>query len=512
MAREYKRPPYGVHLSHEEMAQTDPAETSAFESPVPTQVISNGEFNPLPQTAQQRQVEELIKQMADTNGKKMGLDRRRFLKTTAGMAAAFVAMNKVFGPIFQINDAEAADKDMADDRAGKLRGQFIFDDQTHFVHDGFEHDGILGLGKYAVEHWNPDMIKDTPLALQRYKFQNYMKEIYLDSDTKVALLSSAPFDDPTWWLLSNDQLAQARAAVNKIAGTRRMFGHSVFTPNQPGWMDAVDHAIAVLKPDSWKGYTIGDPLSPTTKGTAWRLDDEKLVYPFYEKISKTNIKTICIHKGLMPNDYEKAFAGVWKNATVDDLGKAAKDWPNLNFVIYHSALRPFLESPEQEMAEFEKTGYIKWATDLARIPEKFGVKNVYGEIGSSFANSAVANPRFAAALVGQLVNLLGVDHVVWGTDSVWYGSPQWQIEAMRRLEIPEDMMKKQGWKTALGPADGKVKNAIFGLNSARIYNYDIKAEYEPMTHDHIALMKQEYDRTGEERTNMAYGYIAKRGA
>jgi len=108
----------------------------------------------------------------------------------------------------------------------------------------------------------------------------------------------------------------------------------------------------------------------------------------------------------------------------------------MNFVIYHSALRPFLELPDKTWAEFEQTGRIQWASDLAEIPRKFGVTNVYAELGTSFANSAVAHPKFCAALVGTLIKGMGVDHVMWGTDSVWYGSPQWQIEALRRLEIP----------------------------------------------------------------------------
>ena len=67
---------------------------------------------------------------------------------------------------------------------------------------------------------------------------------------------------------------------------------------------------------------------------------------------------------------------MWEYATVWDVGKAAKDWPQINFVIYHSALRPFLELPDQALAEFEQTGRIDWATDLAEIPAKFGVNNV----------------------------------------------------------------------------------------------------------------------------------------
>ena len=66
----------------------------------------------------------------------------------------------------------------------------------------------------------------------------------------------------------------------------------------------------------------------------------------------------------------------------------------------------------------------------------------------------------------NLVKGLGADHVVWGTDTVWYGSPQWQIEAMRRLEVPEDMQKKYKLP-ALGGANSLTKQAIFGLNSAK---------------------------------------------
>jgi uncharacterized protein len=126
----------------------------------------------------------------------------------------------------------------------------------------------------------------------------------------------------------------------------------------------VDKAIAVYKPDPWKSYTIGDPLAPSKY--PWRLDDEKVMYPFYEKAVKAGITTLCIHKGLLPPDYEKSFAGVWEYATAWDIGKAAKDWPQMTFVIYHSALRAFLELPDQAWAEFETTGRIKWATDLAQ--------------------------------------------------------------------------------------------------------------------------------------------------
>jgi len=80
------------------------------------------------------------------------MDRRQFLKTSCGMAAAFLAMNQVFGPIFDVTEAEAAEPERAHARSDALKDQFIFDVQTHFVRDNFEKEGLLSLGKFASEH------------------------------------------------------------------------------------------------------------------------------------------------------------------------------------------------------------------------------------------------------------------------------------------------------------------------------------------------------------------------
>ena len=504
----------GVQMSDAELEQCVAAEKAAFRSPIPTQVVSSGEYNPMPQTKQQARVENLIMEMADTQGRRHNMDRRRFLTTSAGMATAFLAMNKVFGPIFDVTEAQAADVELSESRRKLLSNQFIFDVHTHFVRDDFTQDGLLALPKWAAETNVNPTINSVPMNLQRLKFDNYLKEIFLDSDTKMTILTGAPFDDPSWLFLSNDQIRDACRAVNHLAGRTRMLGHAVFSPKYPNWMEEVDRVIETLHPASWKGYTIGDPFGPSK--FAWNLDDEALAYPFYEKIVKAGINTVCIHKGLMPRDYEKKFAGTWQHAKVDDLGKAAKDWPQINFVIYHAALRPWLGDPvDAEMAEFERSGYLPWSTDLARIPEKFGVTNVYADLGSTFGSTCVTNPRFCAAFLGQLVNLMGSTRVVWGTDCVYYGSPQWQIEALRRLEIPEDMMKKQGWKIQLGGPNSEVKQNIFGLNSARLYNLDMKfgdssGPGSALATDRLAEMRQEYERSGGERSNTYYGYVAKR--
>jgi hypothetical protein len=146
-------------------------------------------------------------------------------------------------------------------------------------------------------------------------------------------------------------------------------------------------------------------------------------------------------------------------------------------------------------------------TDPAEIPSKFGVTNVYGDLGQIFAQSTVADPRVCAAMMGQLVKGLGADHVVWGSDAIWTGSPQWQIEALRRLEIPEDMQRKYGFQP-LGPADGPVESAILGETIARLYKY-AKEWRAALPGDRLAALRREYEQGGTNRSNLRYGYVLK---
>ena len=147
-------------------------------------------------------------------------------------------------------------------------------------------------------------------------------------------------------------------------------------------------------------------------------------------------------------------------------------------------------------------------SDLAEIPSKHGVTNVYGDLGSIFAWTVIAQPRLAAAMMGTLIKGLGADHVIWGTDAVWTGSPQWQIEALRRLEIPDDMQRQHGF-APLGAADGPVKNAIFADTGLRLFGYERKADLAKS--DRFADMKAQYERAGPSRSNRRYGYVHQPG-
>ena len=121
----------------------------------------------------------------------------------------------------------------------------------------------------------------------------------------------------------------------------------------------------------------------------------------------------------------------------------------------------------------------------------------------------MAEPRLAAVMLGQLVKGLGADHVCWGTDAIWTGSPQWQIEALRWLEIPEALQKQYGY-APLGAADGPVKSAIFGGNNARLYGVPMQRRAE-IAGDKLAEYKAIYEQHGAGRTNLAYGYVRKAG-
>ena len=496
-------------LDPEELKQLLPAETSAFPSPIPTQSVSSDEFMPAPQTAKQREFEARVKEYGAALARRQGMSRRAFFTTAAGMAAAFVAMNDTYGRLYTVSRAEAGTPEMANERAKELADQFIMDMHTHFLRDDTRLENFVRaretVGKAG---WNP-ALAGKPQTLEDLKFANYVKEIFLDSDTKVACISGAPSDLPEDWFLTNEMKAEARAKVNQEAGTRRMLAHAIFTPGQPGWLEQVDRAIADLKPDSFKGYTIGDNTNKHLSKYPWRMDDEKVVYPFYERCVKAGMVNICVHKGLFPPSIEQKFPHLLAYSDVRDVGKAAKDWPQLNFIIYHSGYRyGGGGGPQEGWTHFEKTGRVEWVSDLAEIPAKYGVTNVYGDLGQIFAQSTMANPRLCAAMMGILVRGLGADHVCWGTDAIWTGSPQWQIEALRRLEIPEDMQKQYGFEP-LGPADGSVKTAILGGNNARLYKYPIMQKSE-LAHDHFAQLREQYEQGGGGRSNLAYGYIRRR--
>lgn len=487
------------------------ADVLPLRSPIPTQMISNGEFMPLPQTEEQKEVERRLTTTAKENAEQLGMTPENYLLTRSAMTAAFGAMNDVHGQYFEADQGEALDQDAAAARARRYAGQFIFDAQTHHVRANYGWEYLTNMRRWTQGQnpwsstWNPAVL-DIPAELENYKFDAYIKDMFFDSDTKLAILTGFTSETPSLMPLNSDEIVQSRNLINRMARSKRVFAQGLFWPGYPGNLDEMDRLATELHIDSWKGYAVGDPLSESKY--PWRMDDEKLAYPCYEKARKYGIKNICVHKGLLPAiNYQGV--GTWRFAMVDDVAKAAKDWPDLNFIIYHAAFRPLLDA-STAVEEYRKTGRIPWVTELGETVREHGLTNVYAELGTTFASVCVTFPELAAAIMGTCVQGLGADRVVWGTDSIWWGSPQWQIEALRRLEIPEEMQKRHGF-SPLGAADGEVKNQIFGLNLARLFNVDVAHQgygrMQASDLDGIDLLKAEYERTHPAPTQVRHGWV-----
>ena len=336
---------------------------------------------------------------------------------------------------------------MAQERANALKDQFIMDMHTHFLRDDTRLENFVrsreAVGKAG---WNPALV-DKPQTLDDLKFNNYFKEIYLDSDTKIALISSSPSEIPRDWFLTNEMMIEARDKVNKEAGARRMFAHAIFTPGWDGWLEQLEGSLQ-RKPESIKGYTVGDNTNKDQAKHPWRMDDEKVTYKAYELCVKYGIKNVCVHKGLFP----QATAERWPHLlalrrwSTTSARRRRTGRSSTSSSITAAIATPPAAAPRTAGTSSSRPAACRGCRDLAEIPEKYGVTNVYADVGQLFAQSVVAEPQLGAALMGIMGKGLGYDRVVWGTDAVWTGSPQWQIEALRRLEIPEDMQKKYGFK------------------------------------------------------------------
>jgi len=473
--------------------------------PVPGTIVSNGEFTPPARSQALRRYCATLLERARIANRGDDAQAQAWLASPIGMANAFDTLNEVFDDHFEIGDNETRDNEEAEATRSALQDQFVFDDQVHFLRDDADpayFEPLTGLIELSAE------ILGLPHAgtfeIEQIKFAHFIKAIYLDSDTKVALLSGAPSEDVP--MLTNDQMAAARTAVNSIVGERRLLTHAVLGPGHDGWLDEIDRVHEELKPDGWKGYTCGEPFSPSDK--RYRLDDEKLMYPAYERMAKAGVRNVCIHKGLLPENADEVMPGAEPFAKVDDVARAAADWPQLNFVIYHAGYRTIPQPSVADLERFEQTGRIDWVSDLAAIPAEHGVENVYADIGASFAFTVLTHPRLAAAMIGMLMKGLGPDKVLWGTDSVWYGSPQWQIEALRRLKMPEDLIERFGY-SPLGHADGAIKRAILGENAAPLYGVN------PADYSGQAVKGQQLDRivatyreNGGMPDNKVHGYAA----
>jgi len=223
------------------------------------------------------------------------------------------------------------------------------------------------------------------------------------------------------------------------------------------------------------------------------LSDEQIAYPMLEKSKKLGVPKVCIHKGLPLGpvvDYNHP----------KDTIQAAKDFPSIDFLLYHSG---FLGMNRINM-EQARGGNIPWTTEFCRMKRRHpDLTNIYMEIGSTFAQLVITEPIVCAHLLGQLLQDFGEDHILWGTDSIWYGTPQWQIEAFRRFQIPAELQEKHGYASLTRAQKAK----IFGLNAARLFQVDVHAKRHELPADYLSTIKMAYVDEGSVPSHHAYGWV-----
>src|SRR5213594_698959 len=501
-------------LDKEQVAQCERADVAEpLRSPIPTRMISNGEYMPVPQTEQQRRVEARIEELADTASDKLGISRRAFLRSSGGMAATLLAMNEVFGRFFNVSLIEMFEP-AAYAAAAPPKDLFVFDDQLHFVRGSkpspaglraiaqgptsapavksnpFNQRGQLDELGQAWSVWNPALV-GLPIDPGYAHITRFIKDVYLDSQVTIGLLSNvtasivqiegekarAPrnaAEAQRGEILTAAQTTAARNFINEISGSTRMLCHGLLYVGK-GNLAYIQEQIDQNEPDSWKGYNISNAAKvdndPNSLMRQWRHDDEEVAYPTFELIQKNyeriknrkpGFNNICVHKGLAPGppDPLRGHPG--------DLPKAARDWPKLNFITYHACIQPsfFLADTLQDIQADKLRGgvpNISWTTEYAQLVKD--LPNCYAEIGTTWASSVVTFPTVAAHIMGQLMKFMGEDRIVFGSDSVWYGSPQWQIEALWRFQIPPALRKQYKYPELKESA----KRKILGLNSAKLY-------------------------------------------
>jgi predicted TIM-barrel fold metal-dependent hydrolase len=289
-----------------------------------------------------------------------------------------------------------------------------------------------------------------------------------------------------------------RKYVNDLAGSQRVLSHGLLRPNLGAKeFEEMERQVKDLKIDAWKMYT-GAELGEQ----AWFMDDEKVAYPFWERTKKLGIKNLCVHKGLPLGAFnEKACRPL-------DLEKAAKDWPDLNFIVYHSGFRGFGflgrgTGPRVEDPKTNDPQEIPWISDILRILKRNpGIKNIYFELGSTFQQISMYNPVMCMHMLGQMLQTAGADHILWGTDSIWGGSPQSQIERLRRLKIKDELVDKYKYP----PLTPEIKEKIFGLNAARLFGVDVQASRQAIQADKLTRMREEY-RQAPSPSNTQYGWV-----
>ena len=423
--------------------------------PIKLDTTSNGEFLPVPLSRANVAANRHAQEAASSNAKRLAMGRRDFLLSTCGAASTLLAFNAAnaaagrTGGFFDLPAVAATEPAAA---ASLETGEFIFDVQGHYVDPTA---AWLKVAPATAFQWAPKAgcaLADgkTPRShLACLSSEEFVKDVFLDSDTDMMVLSFVPSrrDASPLEIESADNV---RRIVDRMEGNHRLLIHGRVNPNQPGDIEDMPRLRDQFGVCAWKCYTQWGP-----HGNGFYLDDDVGIR-FVEEARRLGVKVICVHKGLPfgPQSYE--------HSQCRDIGPIAKRFPDVSFLIYHSGF----VSEVEEKAYGENAGGDGIDT-LIRSLEASGIGpggNVYAELGSTW-RFLMRDPEQAAHGLGKLLKHCGPDNVLWGTDSIWYGSPQDQIQAFRAFQIAPEFREKFGYPEITPELRAK----IFGLNAMKPY-------------------------------------------
>jgi predicted TIM-barrel fold metal-dependent hydrolase len=465
--------------------------------PIKLDTTTNGEFAPVPLARVHHHANALALDEATRAARRLGVDRRRFLVSACGAASTLLAFDRAQahagprGGFHEIPAEAALDEKLA--RSTLDGNEFIFDVQGHFVNPRGEWTKAIPPGRQPLLAFARNKSCDAAsrpgldylTCLDRDAF---IKDVFLDSDTDVVVLSFVPSTrerEP----LTIEEAAATSAIVAKLAGTHRMLVHGRVNPNQPGDVEAMDMLAERYEVAAWKTYTQWGP-----DGRGFALDDD-VGLAFIEKARKLGVRNIAIHKGL-PFGQQS-----YEHSTCADIGRAAKRFPDVNFLVYHSG---FVADAREGPYDPKRTDCVDGLVTSVRESGVAPGSNVYAELGSTW-RFLMRDPDAAAHVLGKLFAAVGVDNVLWGTDSIWYGSPQDQIQAFRTFQISDAFAQRYGYPK-LTPA---IRAKVFGRNALAVYKLDAEVLRKHLPRDRIATERRDY-REAPDPTFVTYGPKTRR--
>ncbi len=442
--------------------------------PVFFQERSTDEYLPPPRGAAELEAERQVRAELPEQAARVGQSERRFAASRRGTAAGLRALNAAAGGEFYVLPAEAEQDAAAAD--GALGGdEVVIDVQTHYVADRalrFWNPSIAGMYRAVRPEWWRGMD-----ALESYDMAEYLRCVFLESETAVAVLSSGPGLDESR-MLHNRELAGTRELFERLGASGRLLNHTVVHPNEPGELEGMERARDRYRPAGWKVYTIGH----AEKGSfgpkhGWWLDDERVGIPFLERARALGVKLVCAHKGI---------SAMVDNGSPRDVGPIARAFPDLDFVIYHSGYEfPIGDEPPEGpfTPQTEGSGVNRLVATLRDSGVKPG-SNVCAELGTTWF-CLIRKPLEAAHVLGKLLLAVGEDHVIWGSDSIWYGPTQPAIDAFRAFQIPAELRERYGYPELTR----ELKAKILGRNAARLYGIDLEAAGRRAQSDDLAWIR-----------------------